>query len=524
MGAPVVANSLPAEMTTYAVTRQERTRLLLAVLIISICALVYELIVATLSSYLLGDSITQFSFTIGFFLFAMGLGALISRRIHAHELRWFIIVELIIGLSGGLSAVVLFAVFSIADQFYFLAMASFSLVIGICVGLEIPLLTRIVALQEHLSSALADILSVDYIGALVASLVFPTVLLPLLGVTQTAFLMGLLNIAVASMLLVMFRGRLSKRWARRLTWTATLLALIMVAGVVGSTNVVRNIEQRLYEDVIIYDAQTPYQRMIITRGSGDDLRLYLNGNLQFSSRDEYRYHEMLVHPVMSAARSHETVLVLGGGDGLVAREVLKYDDVSEILIVDIDPQMTDFARQHPLMRQVNDNALNDPRVEIINADAYKFVEESPDLYPVVIIDLPDPNNESLSKLYSQQFYQLLRQRLTPDGAFITQAASPYFVREAYWTIANTIAASEFHILPLRAYIPSFGEWGFVLATPYRPPVVQIPENIALRYLTADVLDMAQVFDPDIAPVTTAINTLNNPILPRYYEAGWREWD
>jgi spermidine synthase len=520
----VASDSFPLPIETKAaVTTRERATLLVSVLIIAICALTYELIVATLSSYLLGDSVTQFSFTIGIFLFSMGVGALLSRRIRDGELRWFIIVELLTGLFGGFSAAILYAVFTEFDAYYLLVMVLTTLAIGTCVGLEIPLLTRIVANRAELNEALADVLSLDYLGSLIGSLLFPIVLLPVLGVTQTAFLMGLLNIAVAGLNLNLFQGRLSARWRRRLWWAFSSLTIAMIVGAVFSTDLVRLFEQGLYEDKIIYTHQSPLQRIVVT-SSGVDFRLYLNGDIQFSSRDEYRYHEMLVHPVMSAARNHETVVVLGGGDGFVARELLKYDDVEHIIVVDLDPAMTDLARTYAPLRRFNEDAMNDPRVQVINMDAYKFIEESNDLYPVVIIDLPDPNNESLSKLYSETFYRLLRKRLTPDGAFVTQATSPYFVRKAFWTIAHTIEAAEFHILPLRTYVPSFGEWGFVIGTPNQAPQVNVPAGLTLRYLTPDVLSAAQAFDPDISEVETDINTLNNPILSRYYEEGWRQWN
>lgn len=506
------------------VSRRERATLLVSVLIISICALAYELIVATLSSYLLGDSVTQFSFTIGFFLFAMGIGALISRRIQSSELRWFIIVEIAIGLFGGTSAIILNAVFASLDIYYTGIMLFISMSIGICVGLEIPLLTRIVAHRDHLSRALSDILSIDYIGSLLASLAFPTILLPILGVNQTAFLMGLFNISVAGMLLYTFGYRLQSFWRKRLWFVWSIVACIMVLGTVFSTNIVRFFEQQLYAALIIYEEQTPLQRIIITRGGGDDIRLFINGNVQFSSRDEYRYHELLVHPVMSVARTHETVLVLGGGDGLVARELLKYEDIEEIIVVDLDPAITDLAKSYPLLRDLNQNAMNDPRVTIVNQDAYKFLEDSTELYPVIIIDLPDPNNETLSKLYSSQFYKLVKQRMTRDGAFITQATSPYFVREAFWTIATTIEANDFKILPLKTHVPSFGEWGFVLGTPLAEPRVSVPEGIELRYLTEDVLFTAQTFDPDTERIPSQVNSLNNPILPHVYEDGWRQWN
>ncbi len=506
------------------VTPRERATLLVSVLIISICALVYELIIATLSSYLLGDSVTQFSFTIGFFLFAMGIGALLSRRIQSAEVRWFIVVEILTGIFGGVSAWLLYAVFTLDEEsYYYLTMFSVTLAVGICIGLEIPLLTRIVAHRADLSKALADILSLDYLGALIGSLAFPVILLPLLGVTQTAFIMGLLNVLVAGLCLNLFRARIMPPWDRRLTaaWVAALL--LMIGGTLLSTDFVRFFEQQLYSDVIILRQQTPYQRIVITRNN-EDVRLFLDGNLQLSSRDEYRYHELLVHPVMSAARSHETVLVLGGGDGAAARELLKYDDVQRIIIVDLDPEVTTLARTHPLLREINGGSLDDPRVTIVNMDAYRYLEESSDVYPVVIIDLPDPNNESLSKLYSQQFYRLLRQHITPDGAFVTQATSPYFVREAFWTIANTIAASDFYMLPLHTYVPSFGEWGFVIGTPQRPPPLSVDESLSLRYLTPGVLAASLTFDPDIARIDTEINTLDNAVLVQAYQRGWLQWD
>lgn len=505
------------------ITRRERAILLMSVLLISVCALTYELVVATLSSYLLGSSVTQFSFTIGFFLFAMGVGSALSRRIRAHELRWFIVVELLIAVFGSTSALLLYAVFASADFYYYLTMIAVSLAVGICIGLEIPLLTRIVADRSSLGGALADVLSIDYLGALVGSLAFPLILLPLLGVTQTAFLTGLLNVAVASMLLWQFRDRLSRRWSRGLTWACAGVTVAMVAGSALSTDLVRIFEQRLYDEVIIHREQTPYQRIIMTRNS-EDVRLYLDGNLQLSSRDEYRYHEMLVHPVMSMGRSHERVLVLGGGDGMVARELLKYDDVGEIIIVDLDPAMTHLAQTHPLLRRLNGGALDDARVTVVNDDAFTYVQHADALFSVIIIDLPDPNNESLSKLYSQQFYRMLGTKLTPDGVFITQATSPYFVREAYWMIVTTIESSGFFVQPIRTHVPSFGEWGFVIGGLHRLPAPQVSEAVELRYLTPDVLDFALVFDPDTSRVETAVNTLDNPILPHAYEAGWREWN
>ncbi|MCB9438574.1 MAG: polyamine aminopropyltransferase [Anaerolineales bacterium] len=503
------------------ITTQERATLLVSVLIIAICALTYELIIGTLSSYLLGNSVTQFSFSIGFFLFSMGIGALISRRIHHNEVQWFILIEITIGIFGGFSATILYAVFAATAIYYYTVMIVLILIIGACIGLEIPLLTRIVADRTHLSHALADVLSIDYLGSLVAALAFPLLLLPVLGVTQTAFLMGLFNIVVAGVILYRFQNRLHR--PSRLWGVIGFFTLAMFVGLVNSGGIVEFLEQQLYEDRIIYREQSRYQRIVMTR-NGDDIRLFLDGNLQFSTIDEYRYHEMLVHPVMSLTRSHEAVLVLGGGDGLVARELLQYPNVEQIIIVDLDSAMTDLARDYPLLREVNEDSLHNPRVQVINRDAYDFIQNGDGLYSVVIIDLPDPNNESLSKLYSEQFYRLLKQRLTPDGVFITQATSPYFARQAFWCIENTIAAAGYHTLPLRTYVPSFGEWGFVIGSQTPISELSIPDGLDLRYLTPSVLANAQTFDPDTDKIEADVNTLDIPILVQYYLKGWRYWD
>ncbi len=507
------------------ITRRERATLLIAVLIISICALTYELIVATLSSYLLGDSVTQFSFTIGFFLFAMGIGSLISRKIKRHTLRWFIIVEFSVALFGGTSAILLYATFSAAFIYYFPVMIAISLAIGICVGLEIPLLTRIVADRSALSEALSDVLSVDYLGALVGSIAFPVILLPLLGVTQTAFLMALLNVTVAIMVLRVFRYKLAPRWTGQLWIMGAIVTAIMLIGAIFSTDITRVLEQQLYSANVIYTEQTPYQRLVMT-ARGDDYRLFINGNIQFSTLDEYRYHEMLVHPVMNASRSRERILILGGGDGFAVREILKYGDVQETVVVDLDPAITDLARNFPVMERFNEDALDDERVAIHNVDAFSFIQEGTDLYNVIIIDLPDPNNESLSKLYSDSFYRMLMQRLTPDGTFVTQSTSPYFARRSFWTINNTIQAAEFNTIPLHTNVPTFGEWGFIIGTPHNLDNITISPDLDLRYLTTEVFDNAQYFDPDIANSEEydRVNTLNNPILPQFYEADWRRWN
>jgi len=500
-------------------TSRHSTVLLVSVFIIAVCGLTYELIVGALSSYLFGNSVAHFSLTIGLFMSAMGLGSFASRWINRSILGWFILLEIIIGVVGGFSAALLYTVFA-TSQFYHLAMALLILLVGGLIGMEIPLLTRLSGGREAVKNTLANVLAFDYLGALLASILFPLVLLPQLGLLKTSFATGLLNLAVAILNICIFRRRLV-RW-RQLAAVALVAISLLVTGGLGAFRLTSFFEQRLYEDEIIYARQTPYQRIILTRWA-DDVRLYLDGNLQFSAQDEYRYHEMLTHPAMSLTRSRESVLVLGGGDGLVAREALKYDDVRRLVLVDIDPAVTDLARTHPTLLALNERSLLDPRVELVHQDAFKYLEETAEQFGVIVIDLPDPNNESLGKLYSREFYKMVRRHLAVGGVAASQATSPYFAREAFWCIVHTAADVGLHTWPYHAYVPSFGDWGFFLAADHELEPKRFSPQVATRYLDSELWTAAFVFDSDIAELETEVNKLDSQVILEYYEQGWRRW-
>lgn len=365
----------------------ETGTLLLSIFIIAICGLTYELLVGSLSSYLLGDSIFSFSLTIGLFMSAMGVGSYCSRWIQRELLHWFVSIEIAIGLIGGFAAFSLYASFASANKLYYLAMFIVIALIGALIGIELPLLTRIISNYGSFKDAISNVLSFDYIGALVASLLFPLVLLPYLGLVKTSFLMGMLNLVVVFGNLYVFRKAL---WGSRGLYLSSVIAfLLLVVGFVQSVNIVSVFEQMLYQDQIFHSEQTQYQHIVVTKWN-DDLRLYLDGGLQFSSRDEYRYHESLVHPALSLAHVRENVLILGGGDGLAAREVLKYPDVNSITLVDIDPEMTRFTATYPPIVAMNEGSMSNPKVRVVNQDAYKYLEDTTEMFDVVIVDFPDP--------------------------------------------------------------------------------------------------------------------------------------
>lgn len=511
-------------------TDQERTEaltLLASVFLVAACGLIYELLLSTISSYLLGSSVTQFSLCIGAFIGAMGIGSYLSQFIHRDLLRLFLGIEIALAVVGGVSAWALMAAYTnLGEGGYYVALFGTLGILGALTGLELPLLTRLLSRYGALRTTIAHALSFDYVGALLGSIAFPLLLLPHLGSTRTAFLVGFLNLGVAAFCVWVFRGRL-RAYGFPLALCGILGALLLAGGIF-SDRVAGLFERKLYEDEILYARQTPYQRIVITRFR-DDLRLFLDGNLQFSSADEYRYHEALVHPAMLMSASTERVLVLGGGDGLAVREILKHPGVRSITLVDIDPAMTRLAKTYPALKRQNASALFDGRVEVRHEDAYKFLESGTDRFGVVIADLPDPNNEALAKLYSREFYRLIQRRLGRGGILITQATSPLFSRDAFWCIAATVESAGFTTAPYHAYIPTFGDWGFILARPAGEPAaslanLRIPAGMPLRFLSSASSLSLTAFDADTSRVSSSVSTLDFPRILRYYERGARKWE
>lgn len=493
--------------------------LLLSVFAIATCGLVYELIAGTLASYLLGDSVTQFSTIIGVYLFAMGVGSYLSRFVGGNLIATFIRVEFLIALIGGCSAAMLFLLFGWSVSFR-IPLYSTVFAIGAFVGLEIPLLLRILEGRFAFKDLVSNVFSFDYIGALFASLLFPLVLVPYLGLVRSAFFFGLINAGVGMAALVMLRAEL--RRTVPLWLIGGSVTAVLIGGMVMGDEITKWGEYAAFPEPVIYAKSTPYQRIVLTSHK-NELRLYLNSNLQFSTKDEYRYHEALVHPGLSRLPTAKRVLILGGGDGLAAREVLKYPRVESITLVDLDPAMTGlFSTNAVLMRQ-NGGSLVSPRLKVTNADAFAWLgqqtlgHERP--FDFVIVDFPDPSNFSLGKLYSLTFYQRLMKVMAADAAVVVQTTSPYVARKSFWCVDATLRACGWATEPYHALVPSFGEWGFILAS--RQPLdrpAALPGG--LRFIDEEVLSLLPRFPPDMGRVETEINRLNNQALVRYFEQEW----
>lgn len=501
--------------------------LLVSTFIIAICGLIYELVAGTLSSYLLGDSVYHFSLVIGIFMSAMGLGAWLSRFIDKNLPATFINLQILVGLIGGFSALILFYAFAIVNN-YIPLLILLTTVLGALLGTEIPLIIRILKDQTSLKLNVSNVFTADYIGALIAALLFPLIMVPQLGIMRTGLFFGLLNIGVGLLCWFLFKHELKQR--KKSLFSISIAAIILLIGFIYANSFSSHLENKLYQHEIIYTKTSPYQRIVVTNHK-QHTRFYLNGALQFDSLDEYRYHESLVHPAMQIADARETILILGGGDGMAAREVLKYTDVKRVILVDLDPSVTNLFQSNEQLKKLNQGSLTDPRLTVINMDAWKYLENSHDYYDVIIIDLPDPSNLSLSRLYSVTFYRLLQEHLSQAGVLVTQASSPLYSREAYWSIYKTMLASgdkqnSWHVQPYHSYIPSFGEWGFILASRLNKPVV-LPagekEVLQLKYLSPDILETMQKFPADMSKLDVETNSIHNHRLIDYYQNGWNKW-
>ncbi|QSB06482.1 polyamine aminopropyltransferase [Natronoglycomyces albus] len=514
-----------------ALQRLRRTGLLATVFVCAACGLVYELALITLGSYLVGNTASQAAIVLSVMVFAMGIGALMAKPLQSRPAVSFAVIELLLAFLGGTSVLILYAAFAWL-HLYTVALVVVAFLIGLLVGAEIPLLMELLQRirKQSAGSATADLFAADYIGGLLGGLAFPFLLLPMFGQIRGALLVGAIN-AIAGLVLVftVFHADLRKLLKIGLGFAAITVTIVLTFAYVHTERFEAAARQALYAHPIVYSEHTAYQQIVVTESISPfgerDLRLFLNGDLQFSSVDEYRYHEALVHPAMDGPRDH--VLVLGGGDGLGVREVLRYEDVESVTVVDLDPAVTALASTFAPLVALNEDSLSDPRVTVINEDAFNWLRDNPQRFDVIIADLPDPDQTSTAKLYSVEFYGLARQLLEPEGRISIQSGSPYFAPDSFWTIHATVVEADFAPKPYWVSVPSFGDWGFLLANlSGEAPELSLDETSLrdpLQSLTAQSLHAAAVFPPDRDFREREPSTLMNPHILQHAQREWRSY-
>ncbi|MFF7072723.1 polyamine aminopropyltransferase [Streptomyces pseudovenezuelae] len=495
-----------------------RFLVLACVFVCAACGLVYELELVALASYLTGDSVTQASVVLSVMVFAMGIGSLAAKRLRRHAAVAFGALEALLALVGGCSAMALYAVFAWTGDWGGVwasgprwLLVAFSLAIGLLIGAEVPLLMDLIQRirRQDAGGAVADLFAADYVGALVGGLAFPFLLLPLLGQLTGAMLTGAVNaIAGGALVLGLFRRDLTHR-ARWLLLVANLAVLgVLATATVLVDDFERAAREAVYGKDVRVALQTGAREIALTGGTdGRPLDLYVDGRLRVSGRDEDRYHEALVHPAMDGP--HARVLVLGGGDGLAVREVLRHPGVRRVDVVALDSAVVDLARRDPALSRLNDHAYGDARVHVSTADPFRRLRGRAPVpsYDVVIADLPAPGITASTKLYSEEFYGLVRRVLAPGGRLVVHAGPVSARPHVFWTVEATLRAAGLRTTPYRVEGRDSGsadgpgrtagasraprDWGFVLASRTARPVLGLdprgprPATLTQRSLRAE---------------------------------------
>jgi len=499
----------------------------IAIFATGISGLTSEFILSTLASYFIGDTIVQWTVVLSIMLFSMGIGSQVSRVVNKRLLLTFLAVEFTLSLLISFSPLIVYSL-AAKSEFIHILIYGLALLIGFCIGFEIPLATRLNEAHESLDKNISNIMSWDYIGSLVGGLSFAFFGLPYLGITNTAFLFGLLNFVVAVILYWKYQDyQLGyKKW---MISAIALLSIILSLGFIFSEEIILFGEQSRYKDKIVYQEQSKYQKIVITQWN-EHYWLFINGNQQLSTFDEFLYHEPMVHPVMALTPEHMNILIIGGGDGFNVKELLKYDDIDNITVVDLDPLMTKLGLEFAGLLQYNDSALHNAKVEIFNKDGFSFLEKSELFYDLMIIDLPDAKNFEINKLYTQEFYQMAYRLLRPNGHIITQAGSPYYATKSFHCIDKTMKSAGFKTLQLHNQVLTLGEWGWIVGSKQNTKEQMIRkmksasyEKLNNKWLNKESISLITSFGKPLFDTTSVeINTINSPVLYRYYLDG--NWD
>lgn len=499
-----------------------------AIFATGLAGIVAEYVMSTLASYLIGNAVLQWALTLSLMLFAMGIGSRASKSFKINLLETFIVVEILLSVVTASSATVTYFLFAYIEPISVVIYPT-AFVIGFLIGLEIPLVTRLNQKFEELRINISSVMELDYYGALLGGLVFAFVALPHLGMTYTPIFLGCVNFLVAVTLYWTCSRRMK---VKRYIHVLFILTVIYFIGLfIYAKPLVLFGEQKKYQDKVIYQEQSPYQRIVITQWK-DHYWLYLNGSQQFSSYDEERYHEPLVHPAMHMAASNREILILGGGDGMAARNVLEYPGVNRITLVDLDPAMTNLGKDHPILQELNKYSLWHKKVKVLNNDAYRFLMENRDLYDVIIVDLPDPKSSDLARLYSKEFYMMARNSLTRGGVMVTQATSPMFARKTFLCIYKTMKSTGLPTAAYHTHIPTMGEWGWIIALNIDNKDLDLKNHMrTLRmdkvktiFLDRDAMTGLTSFGKDMFTglEDIPVNSEHNIVLPRLYHSG--RWD
>jgi spermidine synthase len=502
----------------------------IAIFATGLSGIVAEYILSTLATYFLGDSVLQWTMIMSVMLFSMGLGSRISKSIQTHLLEKFIFIEFALSLLVAFSSLIVYTV-AAWSAYTGIVIYGMSILIGLMIGMEIPLVVRLNQEFQSLRLNISSVLENDYYGSLAGGVFFAFIGLPYLGLSYTPIVLGLVNFTVAVGLFLVLWQKLELSLKTRIVSIAGIVGVILIAGFFVAQPIIQFGEQKKYKDKIVYSEQSKYQKIVITQWK-DKFWLFINGNQQLSSFDEEMYHEPLVHPAMSLTKTPHNILVLGGGDGCAVREILKYPDVKKITLVDLDPAMTNLGKTHPILTEMNGNALSNSKVELINTDGYNYIENTDEMYDVIMIDLPDPKTIEMGRLYSYEFYSKCYRHLRKYGIIVTQAGSPYFAPKAFACIDKTMQKAGFSTTPLHNQVVTLGEWGWVLGAKniskdnLKKELTNLQfSSVETKWINNEAMSLITSFGKDYFEADSLVievNEIHNPVLYKYYLNG--TWD
>ena len=508
--------------------KSKSTLLKAAIFATGFSGVVAEYILSTMATYFLGDSNFQWIMTISLMLFSMGLGSRLSKNFDKSLLKLFLFTEFALSIIVSFAPLLVYTA-SAYTQAVGILIYSLAILVGLLIGMEIPLVIRINDDYEKLRFNISNILENDYYGSLLGGMFFAFIGLPIFGLIYTPFILGFVNFSVSIVVLIFLWNLLKAGEQKSLVAVGSFILIFLTSGVFVADNVITYGEQRKYADKVIYAEQTKYQRIVITQWK-NDYWLYLNGNQQLCTRDEIMYHEPLVHPAMTMHPNPTDVLVLGGGDGCAVREILKYPKVKEITLVDLDPAMTNLGKTNPILTELNQNSLSNEKVKILNDDGYKYLLATDDYYDIIIIDLPDPRSVELGRLYSHEFYKICYKHLRPGGVIITQAGSPYFATQAFTCILETMKSAGFETVPMHNQVITLGEWGWSLGVKQpnsnvKKQLQKLEFDVPTKWINNEAMALITSFGKDFYPWakdSVYVNKIHEPVLYKYYLKG--NWD
>ena len=536
------------------------------------CGLVYEYLLSHYAGRILGAVEQAIYGIISVMMIFMGIGSFLARYIK-NPFAGFAWLEVLLAFIGASSVLLIGGIFAVAVLIPQLLADTFSLppdliprggliasgealarwmpyvvaaLLGGLIGMEIPLIGEIRSqiYADNSKNDLGAIYGIDYLGAGIGAILWVFVMLSL-DVSLAGALTASVNLLIGAVFFYLFKDKIpSAPW---LLIAHVVVALWVLQVFSYGTDWSAEMEDMLYRDTVVYRTNTRYQHLVITERITDPtkptvLTFFINGRTQFASNDEHMYHSMLTYPALAASARQDHILIIGGGDGLATRDVLRWNP-TKVTLLDLDrdlvalfktPLLDDAGKVvNQRLMTANQNAFNDARVQTVFGDAFINMDaliRAEQVFDVIIIDLPDPSHPDLNKLYSSRFYHKVFNVLAGDGAMVVQSTSPYHAKDTFISIGKTVKQADFkHVQQYHHNVPSFGEWGFTIATKnglsaqqrlHNLQRLKVDDGWITKPLMLAAFEFGKNFYQDADEVQ--VNRLGSMVAYQYHHTDWKK--